>query len=154
MRRARLFSALVVCSPWPRSRSPPRSVPTRALSLRHPLAPYGAWRRPPCCSSPGPSRPGRQRRLALSCAPSRRREALTALYGIAQYFGWDPILPAAAYHIGEGIWTIVRPPGTLGYVSYFATWLLFVVFLSLALAALEESRSWREHRLRRRGRWH
>jgi O-antigen ligase len=59
--------------------------------------------------------------------------ALTALYGIAQYLGWDPILPAAAYHIGEGIWTIVRPPSTLGYVSYFATWLLFVVFFSLAL---------------------
>jgi O-antigen ligase len=59
--------------------------------------------------------------------------ALTALYGIAQYLGWDPILPAAAYHVGEGIWTIVRPPSTLGYVSYFATWLLFVVFLSVAL---------------------
>ena len=27
----------------------------------------------------------------------------------------------------------MRPPSTLGYVSYFATWLLFVVFLSLAL---------------------
>jgi O-antigen ligase len=59
--------------------------------------------------------------------------ALTALYGIAQYFGWDPILPAGTYHIGEGIWTIVRPPSTFGYVSYFATWLLFVVFLSLAV---------------------
>jgi O-antigen ligase len=59
--------------------------------------------------------------------------ALTALYGIAQYLGWDPILPPAAYHIGEGVWTIVRPPSTLGYVSYFATWLLFVVFFSLAL---------------------
>jgi O-antigen ligase len=59
--------------------------------------------------------------------------ALTALYGIAQYFGWDPILPAAAYHIGEGAWTIVRPPSTLGYASYFATWLLFVVFWSTAL---------------------
>lgn len=59
--------------------------------------------------------------------------AITAVYGIAQYLGWDPILPAAAYHIGEGIWTIVRPPSTLGYVSYFATWLLFVFFLSLAL---------------------
>jgi O-antigen ligase len=58
---------------------------------------------------------------------------LTALYGIFQYFGWDPILPAAAYHVGEGIWTIVRPPSTLGYVSYFATWLLFVVFMSVAL---------------------
>jgi O-antigen ligase len=59
--------------------------------------------------------------------------AVTALYGIAQYLGWDPILPAAAYHVGAGIWTIVRPPSTLGYASYFATWLLYVVFLSLAL---------------------
>src|SRR4051794_39861089 len=59
--------------------------------------------------------------------------AVTAIYGIAQYFGFDPILPASGYHIGEGIWTIVRPPSSLGYVSYFATWLLFVVFLSLAL---------------------
>jgi O-antigen ligase len=58
---------------------------------------------------------------------------LTALYGIAQYFGWDPILPAAAYHVGEGVWAIVRPPSTLGYVSYFATWLLFIIFLSLAV---------------------
>jgi hypothetical protein len=63
--------------------------------------------------------------------------ALTAFYGIAQYFGWDPLLPAAAYHIGEGVWTIVRPPSTLGYVSYFATWLLFVIFPDLALAAQE-----------------
>ncbi len=59
--------------------------------------------------------------------------AVTALYGIAQYAGWDPILPSAGYHIGEGLWTIVRPPSTLGYVSYFATWLLFVIFLSLAV---------------------
>ena len=66
--------------------------------------------------------------------------AIAALYGIAQYFGWDPFLPAAAYHIGEGIWTIVRPPGTLGYVSYFATWLLVVTFLSLALAAHGDQR--------------
>ncbi|HEV2447629.1 MAG TPA: O-antigen ligase family protein [Candidatus Sulfopaludibacter sp.] len=66
--------------------------------------------------------------------------ALTAVYGITQYFGWDPILPKAAYHIGEGVWTIVRPPGTLGYVSYFATWLLAVVFISLALADWETRR--------------
>jgi hypothetical protein len=58
--------------------------------------------------------------------------AVSAIYGIAQYFGYDPILPAAGYHIGEGIWTIVRPPGTLGYVSYFATWLLMCGFLGLS----------------------
>ena len=68
---------------------------------------------------------------------------LVSLYGIAQYFGWDPILPAAAYHVGEGFWTIVRPPGTLGYVSYFATWLVFTVFLSLALLRLESDTAWR-----------
>jgi len=68
---------------------------------------------------------------------------LTGAYGIAQYLGWDPLLPAAAYHIGEGIWTIVRPPGTLGYASYFATWLLCVIFLSVALAWQETGRVWR-----------
>ena len=59
--------------------------------------------------------------------------AISGAYGIAQYFGWDPLLRPEAYHIGEGIWTIVRPPGTLGYASYFATWLLFAVFLGAAL---------------------
>jgi O-antigen ligase len=59
--------------------------------------------------------------------------ALSAVYGIAQYFGYDPILPPAGYHIGEGIWTIVRPPGTLGYVSYFATWLLMCGFLGFSV---------------------
>lgn len=48
-----------------------------------------------------------------------------------------PLLPASAYHIGEGIWSIVRPPGTLGYVSYFATWLVVSVYLSLALETME-----------------
>ena len=37
----------------------------------------------------------------------------------AQYFGWDPWIPKQAYHVGEGIWTIVRPPGTLGIRQLF-----------------------------------
>ncbi|HLK51609.1 MAG TPA: O-antigen ligase family protein [Bryobacteraceae bacterium] len=92
--------------------------------------------------------------IAANCAgrPERVRTllrgvtiagAVSALYGIAQYFGWDPWLPAAAYHVGEGSTMIVRPPGTLGYASYFATWLLFVVFLSLGLNEMEESTFWR-----------
>jgi hypothetical protein len=81
--------------------------------------------------------------FAMAVAATRNRRvivagiaiasAIAAVYGIGQYFGWDPILPAAAYHVGEGIWTIVRPPGTFGYVSYFATWLLMAGFLSLTL---------------------
>ena len=69
--------------------------------------------------------------------------AVSASYGIAQYFGWDPWLPASAYHVGEGSTMIVRPPGTLGYASYFATWLLFVVFVSLSLNEAEEAPVWR-----------
>jgi O-antigen ligase len=68
---------------------------------------------------------------------------LAGAYGIAQYFGWDPLLPAAAYHIGEGIWTIVRPPGTMGYVSYFATWLTMAAFLGVALTQKEPVLAWR-----------
>ena len=65
-----------------------------------------------------------------------------AIYGIAQYFGWDPLIDPAAYHIGEPPLTIVRPPGTLGYVSYFATYLLSVIFAGVALVINEESRLW------------
>ncbi|HEY7392875.1 MAG TPA: O-antigen ligase family protein [Bryobacteraceae bacterium] len=68
---------------------------------------------------------------------------LSAAYGILQYAGWDPLLPPAGYHVGEGIWTIVRPPSTLGYASYFATWLLFAAFLALAQYSMENTRVWR-----------
>lgn len=66
--------------------------------------------------------------------------AAGSLYGIGQYFGYDPFLPAATYHAGEGPFTIVRPPGTLGHAGYFAAWLLTVVFCDLELARLETSR--------------
>lgn len=66
--------------------------------------------------------------------------ALAGLYGIAQYFGWDPLMPAKAYQAGEGPFTIVRPPGTLGHADYFAAWLVLIVFFSLALERLEEKR--------------
>ena len=92
--------------------------------------------------------------IALTCAgsPDRIRTVLRAVtlsaivsaaYGIVQYAGWDPLLPAGAYHIGEGVWAIVRPPGTMGYASYFATWLVCATFLSLAQYLMEESALWR-----------
>jgi len=66
-----------------------------------------------------------------------------ALYGTSQYFGWDPLLDAQAYHVGEGIWKIVRPPSTLGHADYFASWLLSAVFASVALARIEKVRPWK-----------
>ncbi len=81
--------------------------------------------------------PSRIRTLLRSAVASG---ALAACYGIAQYFGWDPLLPAQAYQVGEGALTIVRPPGTLGHADYFAAWLGIVFFLGLALSTLEEAR--------------
>lgn len=86
--------------------------------------------------------------LAACCAgqPSRLRVVLrgvatsglvVAAYGIAQYFGFDALLDARTYHAGEGIWTIVRPPSTLGHADYSANWLLFVVFVGAGLAQSE-----------------
>jgi O-antigen ligase len=66
-----------------------------------------------------------------------------AVYGILQYFGVDPLVPPESYHIGEGEWTIVRTPGTLGHAGYFATFLLTAVFWALALARIEGNRLWR-----------
>jgi len=59
-----------------------------------------------------------------------------SLYGIAQYFGFDPVLPAAQYHVGEGIYEIVRPPSTLGHSDYFAAFLIWPVFAGLALRSV------------------
>jgi len=78
--------------------------------------------------------------LRASCASG----ALASIYGIFQYFGWDPLLPATAYQVGEGAFTIVRPPGTLGHADYFAAWLVAIAFFSIALARLEKER-WRKN---------
>jgi O-antigen ligase len=66
--------------------------------------------------------------------------ALAALYGIAQYLGWDPLIPVKAYQAGEGPFTIVRPPGTLGHADYFGAWLVLIAFVSLALERMEQTR--------------
>ncbi len=57
-----------------------------------------------------------------------------AAYSLAQYLGRDPWIDPALYHIGEGEWQIVRPPATLGYVSYFAAFALPAVFAAAGLA--------------------
>lgn len=69
--------------------------------------------------------------------------AIASLYGIAQYFGWDPFLAPRSYLAGEGPFTIVRPPGTLGHADYFANWLVMVAYLALALTAVRNDRRWK-----------
>ena len=89
-----------------------------------------------CCAG----QPGRLRVVLRGVAASG---LIVAAYGIAQYFGWDPLLDARGYHVGEGIWAIMRPPSTLGHADYSANWLLFVVFAGAALAVSEEQTPWK-----------
>ncbi|HLH38128.1 MAG TPA: O-antigen ligase family protein [Bryobacteraceae bacterium] len=88
----------------------------------------------------------------LSAAPERLRPFLrvtvfgalpAAIYGIAQYFGIDPLLASFSYRAGEGQFAIVRPPSTLGHADYFATFLLYPLFAGIFLARLESRRAWK-----------
>jgi len=75
---------------------------------------------------------GNPARIRLLVRAAAGAGCLAAAYGILQYFGWDPWLPAKAYQAGEGIYTIVRPPGTMGHAGYFGNYLVFVVFAGVA----------------------
>ena len=68
---------------------------------------------------------------------------LAACYGMLQYFGLDPLLLSSAYHVGEGVTAIVRPPATLGHADFFGGYLLYVVFFGAALAAIENQSAWK-----------
>jgi O-antigen ligase len=82
-------------------------------------------------------------RVRLLLRASAWSGALAACYGIAQYFGWDPWLPASAYQAGEGGFTIVRPPATLGHADYLAAWLVVMLFFSIGLHRIEGQRMYR-----------
>jgi O-antigen ligase len=69
--------------------------------------------------------------------------AIASLYGIAEYFGWDPLLPSKAYQAGEDLFTIVRPPSTFGHADYFADWLVMIAFLAIALGSVEVDTRWK-----------
>jgi O-antigen ligase len=69
--------------------------------------------------------------------------SLAAVYGIFQYFGHDPFLAPTTYEAGEGIFTIIRPPGTIGHADYFASFLLMIFFPAAALAVTETRKTWR-----------
>jgi O-antigen ligase len=66
-----------------------------------------------------------------------------SVYGIFQYFGVDPLLDSSRYHVGEGVWMIVRPPGTAGHADYFAVYLVMVAFTAGAIVVSDSSRVWR-----------
>ncbi len=65
-----------------------------------------------------------------------------AVYGIAQFFGFDPFIDPALYKITV-FGGIVRPPATMGHAIYFAAWLTPVALLAARSAAEEPDRIWK-----------
>jgi O-antigen ligase len=65
-----------------------------------------------------------------------------SIYGISQYFGFDPFLPRNLYTISY-LGGIVRPPGTMGHAIYFSAYLAPVIVISTWAANNEDSAQWR-----------
>jgi hypothetical protein len=68
--------------------------------------------------------------------------AAASLYGICQYFGFDPFLDPKLYTV-EYLGGIVRPPSTMGHAIYFAAWLVPVAIVSAASAFCEMRSAWK-----------
>ncbi len=58
---------------------------------------------------------------------------LSAAYGIAQYFGWDPFQDPSTYKFGEGEYQIIRPPGPFGHSNYLAAFLLWPALIGIGI---------------------
>jgi O-antigen ligase len=61
------------------------------------------------------------------------------VYGILQYLGWDPILHADQVRFSDHF----RPPGTFGNPTYYANYLIFVVYAGIGLGVGDDKRGWR-----------
>jgi len=68
--------------------------------------------------------------------------AIAGIYGILQYLGWDPLLPAKLYTV-RFTGDVVRPPATLRHAIYFANFLLPPILIAAALAIDEARIAWR-----------
>jgi O-antigen ligase len=65
-----------------------------------------------------------------------------SLYGIAQYFGVDPILSRNLYAI-EFLAGVVRPPATMGHAIYFSAYLVPVALIAASCAWKEADVRWK-----------
>ncbi len=67
---------------------------------------------------------------------------ITAIYGISQYFGFDPFLDRKLYAI-DYLGGLVRTPSTMGHAIYFAAYLAPVTLIAAWCAGIDPSRAWR-----------
>ena len=66
--------------------------------------------------------------------------AVASIYGILQYAGWDPLIPANLYRLGSP--PAVRPPATLTQATYFATFLVAPILIAAWFRLHETSWRW------------
>jgi O-antigen ligase len=69
--------------------------------------------------------------------------AISAVYGIVQYFELDPLIQKQLYSAGQYNQPILRPPSTLGSATNLANFALIGVFLCLGMRRAETERLWR-----------
>ncbi len=67
--------------------------------------------------------------------------AVASIYGILQYVGWDPLIPANLYRLGSP--PAVRPSATLTQATYFATFLLAPILIATWFRLRETSWKWK-----------
>jgi O-antigen ligase len=67
---------------------------------------------------------------------------IASLYGIAQYFGFDPFLERRLYAV-DYLGGIVRPPATMGHAIYYSAYLVPVALIAAWQTGEEKSRGWR-----------
>jgi O-antigen ligase len=68
--------------------------------------------------------------------------AIAGIYGILQYLGWDPFLPASLYTV-RYTGDVVRPPATLRHAIYYANFLIPVILIAATLALDAVTVAWR-----------
>ncbi len=67
--------------------------------------------------------------------------SLVAVYGVMQFFGFDPFLWAGLYTSGDQQGNVLRAVSTLGHSNYLGNFLLYTTPVSVGLAVTTEGRS-------------
>jgi O-antigen ligase len=67
---------------------------------------------------------------------------IASIYGISQYFGFDPLLDRRLYSI-DYLGGITRPPATMGHAIYYSAYLVPIALIAAWQAGAEKSRQWR-----------
>ena len=68
--------------------------------------------------------------------------AIAGIYAILQYAGWDPLIPSSIYTLGSSP-AVVRPPATLSQATFFATFLLPAILISISFRLHETASRWK-----------